>query len=183
MNQYRALIVDDEADIRELLEITLGRMNIRTAVAASLVEAKQLLRDENSFDLCLTDMRLPDGDGIELVHHIQASHPMLPVAVITAYGNMQAAISSLKAGAFDFVSKPVDLAVLRKLVDSALRLSREKTASASSDSRDQLLGRATSIETLRKTITKLARSQAPVHITGESGSGKELAARMIHAQG
>jgi two-component system response regulator PilR (NtrC family) len=181
--QPHALIIDDEADIRELLEITLGRMNVRTSAAASVAEAKRLLGENGRYDLCLTDMRLPDGDGIEVVRHIQAQYPLLPVAVITAYGNTQAAVSSLKAGAFDFVSKPVDLKMLRTLVDAALKLNREKTAEPARDERNALLGRAPAIESLRQTIAKLARSQAPVHVSGESGTGKELVARLIHAQG
>lgn len=182
-SQYRALIVDDEVDIRELLEITLGRMNIRTTPAATIAEAKRFLENDGPFDLCLTDMRLPDGDGLEVVQHIQQQHPLLPVAVITAYGNMRAAVNSLKAGAFDFVSKPVDLKMLRALVDAALNLSRETTGSNVQDERIQLLGSAPAIRQLRQTTAKLARSQAPVHISGESGTGKELVARLIHAQG
>jgi two-component system response regulator PilR (NtrC family) len=181
--QYHALIVDDEADIRELLEITLGRMSVRTTAASTVADAKQLLEDSKQFDLCLTDMRLPDGDGIELVRHIQAHQPLLPVAVITAYGNMRAAVNSLKAGAFDFVSKPVDLKMLRSLVDAALKLSRDKATAPVLDERIRLLGHAPAIEALRQTVGKLARSQAPVHISGESGTGKELVARLIHAQG
>jgi two-component system, NtrC family, response regulator PilR len=181
--QPHALIIDDEADIRELLEITLGRMNVRTTAAASVADAKRLLGENGRYDLCLTDMRLPDGDGIEVVRHIQAQYPLLPVAVITAYGNTQAAVSSLKAGAFDFVSKPVDLKMLRTLVDAALKLNRERAAEPAGDVRYQLLGRAPAIENLRQTIAKLARSQAPVHVSGESGTGKELVARLIHALG
>jgi two-component system, NtrC family, response regulator PilR len=181
--QPHALIVDDEADIRELLEITLGRMNVRTSAAASVADAKRLLGENGRFDLCLTDMRLPDGDGLEVLRHIQAQYPLLPVAVITAYGNTQAAVDSLKAGAFDFVSKPVDLKMLRTLVDAALKLNRERAAEPARDERNTLLGRAPAIENLRQTIAKLARSQAPVHVSGESGTGKELVARLIHAQG
>jgi two-component system response regulator PilR (NtrC family) len=127
-------------------------------------------------------MRLPDGDGIDLVTHIQTSHPLVPVAVITAYGNMQAAVNSLKAGAFDFVSKPVDLNMLRSLVDTALRLNREKALERPGSDRYELLGHTPAIEAVRQTVAKLARSQAPVHISGESGTGKELVARLIHAQ-
>lgn len=172
----QALIVDDEADIRELLEITLLRMGLGTRSAGSVREARALLA-EHCFELCLTDMRLPDGNGIELVSHIQKKHPGLPVAVITAYGSAQAAVESLKAGAFDFVSKPIDLGVLRKLVDTALKLKRD---SAASDEDGGLLGKTPAIEALRMLIDRLARSQAPVHITGESGTGKELVARLIH---
>ena len=178
MHKAHALIVDDEADIRELLEISLGRMGLRTHGAGTLEEARRLL-DEHAFDLCFTDMRLPDGTGISLVAHIQHTVPGLPVAVITAYGNAQAAVESLKAGAFDFVSKPVDLQVLRKLVDAALKL-REAGGSSSNGGDGGLLGKAPAIEELRRMIERLARSQAPVHIAGESGTGKELAARLIH---
>lgn len=181
MSRYRALIVDDEADIRELLEITLGRMGLDTLAAPDLTAARRLL-EETSFDVCLTDMRLPDGDGIELVEHIQANYPRLPVAVITAYGNMRAAVNSLKAGAFDFVSKPVDLEILRNLVNTALKID-ERGVDGKRAEDSGLLGSSPQVQTLRKTIVKLARSQAPVYIHGESGTGKERVARLIHAQG
>jgi len=176
----RALIVDDEPDIRELLELTLGRMDIDTGAAANLSEARALLT-KGKFDLCLTDMRLPDGNGIELVRLIQESHPNTPVAVITAYGNVESAVEALKAGAFDFVSKPVDLSVLRNLVHTALRLNARPRRERRS--RDQLLGESASMRATRSTIAKLARSQAPVYISGESGTGKELVARLIHEKG
>jgi two-component system, NtrC family, response regulator PilR len=179
MSQPNVLIVDDEADLRELVEITLSRMGIRSAAAANLGEARTLLA-EQPFDLCITDMRLPDGNGISLVHHIQQEHPQLPVAVLTAHGNAQAAVESLKAGAFDFVSKPVDLQMLRKLVDTALRLKAPPDDAAQGG---PLLGDSAAIGALRKLIERLARSQAPVHIAGESGSGKELVARLVHARG
>ncbi len=175
-----ALVVDDEADIRELLEITLARMGVRTEACATLAEARASLT-RKTFNLCITDMRLPDGNGISLVHHIQAEYPRLPVAVITAYGNAQAAVESLKAGAFDFVSKPVNLEVLRKLVDTALRLAPDK-ADKDDAPEGGLLGNHESIKQLRIMIERLARSQAPVHIAGESGTGKELVARLIHAR-
>jgi len=178
-----ALIVDDEADIRELVEITLARMGLKTYSAATLAEARELLR-ERSYDLCITDMRLPDGNGIELVRAIQSQHARMPVAVITAYGNAQAAVESLKAGAFDFVSKPVDLQVLRKLVEQALRLGgRDEGKADQSTDNGGLLGSHESILQLRDMIERLARSQAPVHISGESGTGKELVARLIHRRG
>lgn len=175
----RALIVDDEPDIRELLEITLGRMDVDTAAAADLAAAKRLLAEED-FDLCLTDMHLPDGDGLELVQHVGAERPGLPIAVITAYGSMDTAISALKAGAFDFVQKPVDLEQLRSLVETALKLS---TIAPTGDVPTRLTGESAVVEKLKGHIAKLARSQAPVYISGESGSGKEVVARSIHEQG
>jgi two-component system, NtrC family, response regulator PilR len=183
----KILIVDDEPDIRELLEITLGRMSLATASAADLGSARKLLASEQ-FNLCLTDMRLPDGDGIELVEHIQQNYNQIPVAVITAHGSTETAIKALKAGAFDFVSKPVDLQKLRDLVQSALRLSRSSDNEADSKARSDdsyrpsITGTSPQIQNLREQISKLARSQAPIYISGESGSGKELAARAIHQQ-
>ncbi|MDB5977187.1 MAG: sigma-54-dependent Fis family transcriptional regulator [Nevskia sp.] len=179
MTKAHALIVDDEADIRELLEITLSRMGLRTHGASTVAEARQLL-GEHQFDLCFTDMRLPDGDGIAILQHIQREQPGLPVAVITAYGNAQGAVESLKAGAFDFVSKPVDLQALRKLVDAALKLRNPDAAPPPDDG--GLLGQAPGIDNLRAMVERLARSQAPVHIAGESGTGKELVARLIHSR-
>jgi two-component system response regulator PilR (NtrC family) len=173
------LVVDDEADIRELLEITLSRMGLTSEAAAAVTPAKALLA-ERKFDLCITDMRLPDGNGIELVQHIQRHHPDLPVAVITAYGNAQTAVDSLKAGAFDFVPKPIDVQQLRKLVDAALKLRGD---AGKDDGATPLLGDSPGMTALRALIERLARSQAPVHIEGESGSGKELVARLIHQRG
>jgi two-component system response regulator PilR (NtrC family) len=178
--RQKILIVDDEPDIRELLEITLGRMKLDTRSARNVSEAREWLAQE-PFDLCLTDMRLPDGTGLELVQHIQQRHPQVPVAMITAYGSLETAINALKAGAFDFLTKPVDLARLRELVASALRLPTASGVPPSIDSR--LLGDSLPMCNLRKHINKLARSQAPVYISGESGSGKELVARLIHEQG
>ena len=180
MNRQRALIVDDEPDIRELLEITLGRMKLDTRSARNVKEAREWLARE-PFDLCLTDMRLPDGTGLDLVQHIQQRHPQVPVAMITAYGSLDTAINALKAGAFDFVTKPVDLGRLRELVAAAMRLRTAEDQDAPVDSR--LLGDSPPMKSLRKQIQKLARSQAPVYISGESGSGKELVARLIHEQG
>lgn len=181
MDRKRALIVDDEPDIRELLEITLGRMDIDTRAAADLTSAKKLL-SEVSFDFCLTDMNLPDGNGIELVQHLSSNFPQVPVAMITAHGNMESAVEALKAGAFDFVSKPLNLNLLRKLVDTALNL-KPFAPSEESDDTQGLIGSTPAMLSLRKQITKLARSQAPIYISGESGSGKELVARMIHEKG
>ncbi|MCU1750886.1 sigma-54 dependent transcriptional regulator [Pseudomonas sp. 6D_7.1_Bac1] len=178
--QQKVLIVDDEPDIRELLEITLGRMKLDTLSARNVGDARTLLAKER-FDLCLTDMRLPDGTGLELVQHIQLTHPHVPVAMITAYGSLDTAINALKAGAFDFLTKPVDLTRLRELVVSALRL--PVAGGASSTIERRLLGDSLPMRSLRKQIDKLARSQAPVYISGESGSGKELVARLIHEQG
>ncbi|MCC2656523.1 MAG: response regulator [Panacagrimonas sp.] len=171
-----ALIVDDEADIRELLEITLSRMGVKCCAAADLGEARQWLQ-EKTFDFAITDMRLPDGNGIDLVRLVQSEYSRLPIAVITAHGNAQAAVESLKAGAFDFVSKPVDLKVLRKLVETALQMGDE---AAAEEDNGGLLGSHESVVKLRQLVDRLARSQAPVHIHGESGTGKELVARLIH---
>ncbi len=187
MTQPLALIVDDEPDICELLEITLIRMGIDAHSVFDLGAARKIL-SEQAFDLCLSDMRLPDGNGIDLVRHISSHFPNLPVAMITAHGNMETAIEALKAGAFDFVSKPVDLDVLRKLVEKAIKLGSPRDPKAS-DRQAQaqepavLLGQSASMERVRRLIAKLARSQAPVYISGESGTGKELAARLIHQQG
>ncbi len=178
MTQFNCLVVDDETDIRELVVLTLERMDIRADSASNVEEAKQLLASRN-YDLCLTDMRLPDGLGLELVQHITANYAGLPVAVITAYGSAENAVSALKAGAFDYLTKPISLKQLRPLVESALKLS-------SSDVKDtqntvDLIGSSPAIDYVRTMIEKLARSQAPVYISGESGSGKELAARLIHS--
>jgi len=174
------LVVDDEADIRELLELTLLRMGLAVAAAASVAEANALLKARR-FDLCLTDMRLPDGDGLELVRYIGEHCAELPVAVITAYGSAENAVAALKAGAFDYLSKPVSLEDLRTLVKSALKL--PQNPGAAKPARQGLLGDSPAMQQARDMIHKLARSQAPVYISGESGSGKELAARLIHEQG
>lgn len=178
--QRSALIVDDEHDIRELLVVTLGRMGLRTDTAPNLTVAREMLSTV-AYDLCLTDMRLPDGSGLELVSEIATRFPTTPVAVITAYGNVEAAVEALKSGAFDFVTKPVDLAVLRGLVKQALELNTRRQANPEGST--LLLGDSSAMVGLRDTIAKVARSQAPVHIKGESGTGKELVARTIHAQG
>jgi len=185
MTPASVLIVDDEADIRELIEIALSRMGLRTDAAATLDEARKKLAQQR-YDACITDMRLPDGNGISLVAYIQEHAPQTPVAMITAYGNAEAAVESLKAGAFDFVSKPVDVGMLRKLVDTALKLRGAEPAAGTgtgTGTGPQLLGEHQSVRQLRALIDRLSRSQAPVHISGESGTGKELVARMIHARG
>ncbi|BCU06789.1 sigma-54-dependent transcriptional regulator [Allochromatium tepidum] len=180
-----ALVVDDEADILDLIRITLGRMDVSAVTALTVAEAKLQL-ERHRPDLCLTDLSLPDGTGLDLLHHINAHHPELPVAMITAHGNMESAVAAMKAGAFDFVAKPVDLAALRNLVESALRLRRRAAPAGEPESveTDQpLLGDSPAMQQIRTLIAKLARTQAPVFITGESGTGKELAARLIHALG
>jgi len=184
------LIVDDERDIRELLVLTLGRMGLKSDTASSLHDARALLR-HHQYALCLTDMRLADGSGIELVQEITQLYPHTPVAMITAFGNQEAAVGALKAGAFDFVSKPVDLTVLRGLVQHALKLgSQPRTANdtgkptpAAGSVAARLLGQSPAMTELRITLAKVARSQAPVYIAGESGVGKELVARTIHDEG
>jgi two-component system response regulator PilR (NtrC family) len=190
-NGSRVLIVDDEPDLIELVSMTLSRMNLYTEGACNLAQARERLKGKH-FDLCLTDMKLPDGDGLDLVDWIQKTQPQLPVAVITAHGNVEAAVRALKLGAFDFVSKPLDLGILRKLVGSALKLSDRRpsgtedgieTATAALGPLSRVLGDSAAMQALRELIARVARSQAPVHITGESGTGKELVARLIHDSG
>ena len=183
VDQPIVLVVDDEPDLLELVTLTLSRMNLKTRTAADLGSARRLLKGER-FDLCLTDMRLPDGDGLELVAWIQENRAAVPVAVITAHGNVESAVRALKLGAFDFVSKPLDLGVLRKLVGSAIKLGGGIDADTAATLRGpRLLGSSAVMEQLREMIGRVARSQAPVHICGESGTGKELVARMIHESG
>jgi len=179
-NPPRVLIVDDEADIRELLDMTLARMGLACDCAASVAEAKSLL-GRGGYQLCLTDMRMPDGDGLELVRHIEAQHPALPVAVITAHGSTENAVAALKAGAFDYLAKPVSLAQLRTLVKSALALPEARSGESASRSHE-LFGNSAPLVQVRAMIARVARSEAPVYISGESGSGKELAARLIHRE-
>ena len=175
----KVLIVDDEADIRELLDMTLARMGLECDCAASVAAATQLLR-EQSYQLCLTDMRMPDGDGLALVRHIEANYPTLPVAVITAHGSAENAVAALKSGAFDYLAKPLSLAQLRTLVKSALAIPEGKGATGQRS--HELLGNSAPLVQVRELIAKVARSEAPVYISGESGSGKELAARLIHRE-
>jgi len=181
MTQALALIVDDEPDILELLGITLSRMGIASQSAADLSQAKQLLK-QHQFDICLTDLQLPDGNGLELVEHIQKHNPNLPTAVITAFGSMDIAIKALKLGAFDFVSKPVNLKSLKSLVSSAIKINDTRSP-VDRRSREQLLGDSVAMAKVRSKIAKLARSQAPIYISGESGTGKELVAKLIHQKG
>lgn len=179
MTKINALIIDDEPDICELLELTLNRMSIATDTAGSVSEATALI-NTNKYNFCLTDMRLPDGNGIEFVKLMQIKQPNVPIAVITAHGNMDLAVEAMKAGAFDFVSKPVDLSVLRKLIAAAVR---SYGIDDTGGDIPKIIGRSASIKELEKRIKKLAKSQAPVYISGESGSGKELVARSIHEFG
>jgi len=187
MSSPRILVVDDEADLRELLEITLVKMGLDVDSASTVREARSLL-GQHAYALVLTDMRLPDGTGLELVREVAGLGPGTPIAVITAYGSAENAVIALKAGAFDYVSKPVVLDDLRTMVRSALRLSEKPAAGAVHDVGDgdggdsRLLGRSQAMRALRDQIGRLARSQAPIAINGESGSGKELAAREIHAR-
>ncbi len=177
----RILIVDDEADIRELLDLTLARMGLEVDCAGSLAEARQMLASQR-YQLCLTDMRLPDGTGLELVRHISGTITDLPVAVITAHGSTENAVAALKEGAFDYIAKPVSLDQLRSLVQLALELSGTDSI-RDAGAETGLLGDSSAIKQVRMLIDRVARSQAPVHITGESGSGKELAAQLIHTLG
>jgi len=177
----RVLVVDDEADIRELLDLTLARMGLLADCVGSLAEARRMLTSQR-YQLCLTDMRLPDGEGLELVRYIADTVADLPVAVITAHGSAENAVSALKAGAFDYIAKPVSLDQLRGMVKSALELPSPDPA-GDKGGESGLLGESPAIEQVRRLIDRVARSQAPVHVTGESGSGKELAARLIHTLG
>ena len=206
MSEMCALVVDDEPDLRELLDMTLTRMGLDVETAEDLSTARRLLANGTDYAFCLTDMRLPDGNGLSLIKEISRDYPHLPVAMITAYGKVDDAVTALKYGAFDFVSKPVDLEVLRNMVRTAIKLRQDdaektghkpeakKPAEPEPESsagtprgesllRQRLVGRSQAMDRVRQTITKLARSQAPVLISGESGTGKELAARLIHDLG
>jgi two-component system response regulator PilR (NtrC family) len=190
--QHHVLVVDDEPDIRELLDLTLSRMDLKVTTAEDVATARRALAN-NNFSFCLTDLRLPDGSGLDLIREISENYPQLPAAVFTAYGKVEDAVLALKIGAFDFVSKPVDLSILRKLVSTALKLRNEEikevdTASGKDspfvyDGLEKLTGNSTAIQKCKAMIKKLARSQAPILVSGESGSGKELAARLIHDLG
>ncbi len=181
MAKPAVLVVDDEPDLCELLSITLERMDLSPCTAHTVAAAQRMLKTEQ-LDLCLTDMQLPDGDGLDLVKWMQQYSPQVPVAVITAHGNMETAVRALKLGAFDFVSKPLDLTGLRKLVTAAIKLSDTNEADTSVFG-PRLLGTSSAMQHLREMIARVARSQAPVHIFGESGTGKELVAKLIHESG
>ncbi|MBV1932546.1 MAG: sigma-54 dependent transcriptional regulator [Porticoccaceae bacterium] len=180
MSKPSALIVDDEPDIRQLLGMTLSQLGIDVTEAPDLTAAYQKL-DKGNFNLCLTDMRLPDGNGLELIDYIQEKYPDLPVAMITAYGNTDIAVEALKRGAFDFVSKPVQLPKLRAMVTAALKLAAPQTSIVNKQT--PFVGSSAIMDELRSQISRVARSQAPIYISGESGSGKEVVARTIHYQG
>ncbi len=194
MSKPQCLIIDDEPDILDLLVMTLERMDIECYTASTLKKAKKHLT-KNRFDLCLTDMRLPDGNGMDIVALIGQKYSSTPVAMITAYGNMESAVTALKAGAFDFIAKPVEVTQLRNLVTDALQLSKQRSSKAHFDSSAQeteqdedtpfknLIGRSQVMQIVRSKIEKLARSQAPIYIKGESGTGKEVVARLLHALG
>ena len=177
----KALVIDDEPDIRELLTITLNQLDLRVTTAASLRDGIDALK-RDAYDVCLTDMRLPDGDGLELIDHVQLKYPELPVAMITAYGNTEIAVQALQRGAFDFVSKPIQLPRLRTLVHNALKLANARP-SAEPEVFQDFVGESPPIQYLRRQIARVARSQAPVCIRGPSGSGKEIVARSIHRGG
>ena len=190
--QQHVLVVDDEPDIRELLDLTLTRMGLRVTTAEDLRVARRALASQ-TFSFCLVDMRLPDGNGLDLIREIARDHPQLPAAVITAHGRVEDAVTALKIGAFDFVSKPVDLSILRKLVNTAIKLQNDESAPSGSDSEDdspfvddkmgKMIGNSEPMQKCKDMIRKLARSQAPVMISGDSGTGKELAAQLIHDLG
>jgi two-component system response regulator PilR (NtrC family) len=188
MTKAQVLVVDDEADIRELLAMTLSRMGLETDCAGTTGEALTLL-GQNAYELCLTDMRLPDGDGLAVLDYVSRHQPNMPVAVITAHGSAENAVAALKAGAFDYLAKPVSLNQLRTLVRSALKLTRPSTRrgpdgeGTATPGLPVLIGRSPLMQTTRALIDRLARSQAPIHVSGESGSGKEMAARLIHLKG
>ncbi|MFT7530464.1 MAG: two-component system response regulator PilR (NtrC family) [Gammaproteobacteria bacterium] len=175
----RALVIDDEPDIRQLLSITLKRMQIDCFEAENIASARRILRN-HTFDLCLTDMILPDGNGIDLVREMQSDYSNLPVAVITAYGNVETAVDALKAGAFDFIAKPVNVEQLRNIVNAALKTSTEPKPESTPQIDSELLGESTAMLDLKTKILKIARSQSPIYIRGETGVGKELVARLIH---
>ena len=178
MSKEKVLVIDDEPDIRELLSLTLKHMNIDCDVVGTFKEGIQCIK-RNTYFLVLTDMRLPDGDGYHIVQYAQQNNPNLPIAVITAYGNVEGAVNTLKAGAFDYVSKPIELPVLKNLVNTALTMNTQQPALQF----ELMVGETPCMHDLKQRIAKLSRSQAPVFIQGESGVGKELAAKLIHESG
>ena len=181
-DQPVVLLIDDEPDILQLLTITLNRMKIKTVCAEDVHQANKRLAEQH-YDFCITDMRLPDGSGLDIVRTIHRSTPDTPVAVLTAHGNMETAIKALKLGAFDFVSKPIELPKLRELVNSALKLRDTSSNTKQQQQQNDLVGEAPAMIKLKETIAKVARSQAPVAIYGESGTGKEIVAKLIHSSG
>ncbi len=174
-----ALIIDDEQDLLSLMSITLRRMGVESIKAGTVAEAKSKL-DGRGFDLCLTDLRLPDGSGMEIVRYIQENYSQVPVAVITAFGDPKTAVEALKLGAFDYIAKPIEVEQLKAIIDSSIRLS---SAEAPTKSDRTLLGESENMQQIRALIAKVARNQAPVHIHGETGTGKELIARLVHDGG
>ncbi len=179
--QYSALIIDDEPDIRQLVSLSLERMNLTCYQAGNVSEALTLL-DERSYHFCITDMKLPDGNGMDIIQLCHSRHSDMPVAMITAFGSMEMAVEALKAGAFDVVAKPIDLGRLRDLASAALKLTRVPIHIDALPSSDSLLGSSKAMQDLKEKIQKVARTQAPVFIHGESGTGKELVAKLIHHQ-
>ncbi len=180
---YKALIIDDEPDIRDLIQITLERMEIECSSAATFSEAIQTL-EQHEFHFCLTDMKLPDGNGMDLIALAQKKYPKMPIAMITAFGNMETAVEALKSGAFDFIAKPIDLTRLREVVTAALKLTEVPLAShASKSNQIRLIGQSQAMQKLNSHIEKVARTQAPIFINGPSGTGKELVSQLIHSLG
>lgn len=177
--QPLVLLVDDEEDLCLLMQMTLNRMGIQTHVAYNLTDAKKQLQ-QHSYEACLTDLNLPDGHGLDFVHFVTEHYPQTPIGVLTAYGNMDIAVAALKAGAFDFVSKPVNQLHLHQLIEKALQLSGQTETLPSALEEQLLIGRSPAIQQLRLHLNKIARSQAPVFIQGELGTGKEVVANLVH---